>query len=168
LYQILKKINKVFNYDLFGSGEWRLWDFVNKYPFLRRFNRYKLRIEALDKRYQDPGDLVLDASFQVLINFREENWFNHIDWHSDEYHADIYNKTTHLYNWYKYKRPARYEPTYTGESPDILNNMRFSSDDNELEWEIYSELCTKFEEFYFQEDQTMLQLLVSIRRGMWT
>ncbi len=70
-----------------------------------------LKINTLEKGWQDQDKIMLHAAFQTLVDFVElEKPDEIVDWNADETHRQIWKEICELYKWWKTKRPARKSP----------------------------------------------------------
>ena len=85
-----------------------------------------------------------------------------------------------LYNWWKNIRPNRPDPMdasgYTAYfdrlrkdgNDDFFSFLNTKSEEDRIEQQNCSELCSQIEEAYEREDEEMLIRLIKIRRSLWT
>lgn len=91
------------------------------------YRTHRMKLEGHRGKYIEPREAVLQASFQALVNFVEEEMFDIIDWASMidvenklddenwtegslpyfEHHREVYEEILRLYHWWKYVRPHR-------------------------------------------------------------
>lgn len=139
-----------------------------------------LKIQTLDKGWHDRDEILLHASFQVLVDFVEQEKPDKIiDWsHSDESRR-AWKEITGLYRWWKEKRPARTSPLDDKKlrRPPFRFKKIPGTDLSELvepdrrKYAAYYRALKRdaaLEEKWFQEDQRNLQRLIEIRPHLWT
>ena len=60
-----------------------------------------LKISSLEKGWANRDDLLLHASFQILIDFVErERPFEIVDWKQDQKHSEAAKEIRYLYRWW--------------------------------------------------------------------
>ena len=145
-----------------------------------------LKISSLEKGWANRDDLLLHASFQILIDFVErERPFEIVDWKQDQKHSEAAKEIRYLYRWWAKLRPNRHDPM-----DDLKENERPSSEeqlkpvyDNDGKTIIHYELTNQSEKYpkYYamlekswrlekkwqDEDQANLIRLIKIRRFLW-
>lgn len=144
---------------------------------------YKLlKIKTLKKGWHDKDEIILHACFQLLTDFMEKEkpgeW---IDWESDEHHSHAWKEIQDLYDWWKNRRSARFDPLYddeTIEHPPFEtrpvegrdNLWEFVPYDKEkyADYEKALQESQRLEEEWNEEDQKNLHRLIDIRFYLWT
>ena len=128
---------------------WRI-----KQWFQRRMKR-KLTITTLDGTWHDRDEVLLNAAFQVLVNYyNEEKPREH---HYFEYSDEVIDS---LYVWWTKFRPLRIEPFENKYFEEIPKKGK--------EFSKLLDMAAKIEDGYEKEDQEKFKLLVEHRRCMWT
>jgi len=76
----------------------------------KKKNPYLLKIKTLNRKYCDPVELILQANFQILVDFVEgEKPEEVVNWDSDSAHAHARNEFKGLYFWWKKGRPKAWK-----------------------------------------------------------
>lgn len=147
------------------------------------FPHNSLKVRTLTKHYCDPRELLLHSSFQVLVDFvEEEKPFEWIDWSSDIDHEWAGKEMEELYHWWTRVYPERveaYELDFGGRRyvEDEAENLYQAGQYLELfslgyshtkEYRDHIKMWGEEEVRQFEEDQRMLQRLVTIRAFLWT
>jgi len=139
-----------------------------------------LKINTLNKGWHDKDDVLLHASFQLLVDFIEnEHPDRFIDWNADKLHRRAWKEIKSLYKWWKEKRPARKDPLDDKKLP--TPPMRFKKISGSENYEMVEPDKKKFAKYYkaikthsrlekkwFEEDQRNLHRLIEIRDFLWT
>jgi hypothetical protein len=142
--------------------------------------RYVIKIKSLDKNWHDMDDVLLHASFQILIDFVEgERPDRHIDWSHSKETRWVWREIKGLYRWWKKERPKRNSPLYYKalrrpphrfEKIKGLNASRLIEPDKKTYAAYYRALNrhTYLEKRWLDEDRRCLHRLANIRPYLWT
>ena len=136
---------------------------------------YILKVNSLKRGWCDRDQILLHASFQILIDFIEqERPDRHIDWSHDKIHKHAWREIETLYSWWKSKRPSRRNPLdrkgLMTPPFKIDHNGRMVQPDKKKYAAYYRALkeFLRFEKKWEAEDQQNLYRLIAIRRFLWT
>lgn len=146
-----------------------------------------LKISTLEKGWANRDDLLLHASFQILVDFVErERPFEIIDWKQDQRHRDAAKEIRYLYRWWVKLRLQRHDPLddlKEGERPSLEEQLKpiYESDGKTVSHyeltrqpEKYPKYHAALEKFWNlkkkwqDEDQANLIRLIKIRQFLWT
>lgn len=139
-----------------------------------------VRIATLEKGWHDTDELLLHASFQLLVDFIEkERPDQSIDWSWDETHRKTWKEIKRLYHWWKHVRPSRRSPLedrkikrppFRTKKIAGSENLKLVPHDRKKYPEYYAalKLETRLERKWFEEDQRNLHGLVEVRKFLWT
>ncbi len=139
-----------------------------------------LKIETLEKGWQDKDEILLHAAFQLLVDFVErEDPGKIVDWNSDEAHKHAWKEIRELYKWWKEKRPSRKSPL--DDKKLKIPPMKFKKipgselsqlvEPDKKKYANYYQALKKhrrLEKKWEEEDQRNLHRLVEIRGFLWT
>jgi hypothetical protein len=138
-----------------------------------------LKLPGLEAgQYYDRDTILLEAAFQVLVDFIEkEKPGEVIEWSATKHDAHAWSEMQSLYKWWKEERPARVDPILD----DKLVSPPFDFKTNEEGHSVWNPDKEKYAEFWKacdessrletlwnEEDQKNLHRLIDIRRYMWT
>ncbi|MEA1877838.1 MAG: hypothetical protein U9N86_13355 [Bacteroidota bacterium] len=139
-----------------------------------------LKIHSLEKGWHDKDEILMHASFQLLVDFVEQEKPDKIiDWQADELHSKAWKEIQLLYKWWKKERKTRKDP---------LDDKRIKHPPLKLEKIPESDMCRmvepdrkKYARYYQalkkswklelkweEEDQRNLHRLIDIRKFLWT
>jgi len=139
-----------------------------------------LKINTLDKCWCDRDDLLLHASFQILVDFVEkEEPGKIIDWNCNKEYKRIWKEITSLYKWWKKIRPARKSPLDDKrlkyppfEFKNIKNKnytqLVFPNKKKYAKFYKVMKKDKKLEQRWDKEDNQNLHRLINIRKDLWT
>jgi len=139
-----------------------------------------LKIQTLEKGWYDRDEILLHASFQILVDYMEkEHPEKIIDWNADETLAKTWKEIKSLFKWWKETRPARINPLDDKKIkvPPLKFKKIPGSDMSELveqDKKKYAEYFRalkktfKLEQKWFDEDQRNLHRLIEVRPHLWT
>lgn len=139
-----------------------------------------LKIDTLDKGWHDRDEILLHASFQVLVDFVEKEEPDKIvDWNADELHRDAWKEIKSLYAWWKKVRLARRNPLDDKsitippfETRHIPGSKycEFIPPDRKKYAAYYRAMkkLNRLEKNWLEEDQRNLYRLIEIRKFLWT
>ena len=139
-----------------------------------------LKIQTLEKGWYDRDEILLHASFQILVDYMEEEHPEKIiDWNAYETLAKTWKEIKSLFKWWKETRPARINPLDDKKikAPPLKFKKIPGSDMSELvepDKKKYAEYFRalkktfKLEQKWFEEDQKNLHRLIEIRPFLWT
>ncbi len=141
----------------------------------------KLTIRTLNKGWHDRDEMLLHASFQILIDFVDkEHPGDIIDWSATRKHKKVWKEICRLYKWWKKDRPVRKSPLEDKKlkTPPVKfekipgsNCSRLLSFRKKKKYLRYYKAIDKaiqLEEKWAKEDQKNLHRLVKIRPFLWT
>ncbi len=149
--------------------------------------QFMLHIKACDQDPEEEGnwcdkvEILLQASFQILVNFIEDEKENIdcIAWDADDEHRHAFKTMNELYDWYK-ARGDRVDPLSSVELPEstftpgednkeLLEwGQKFKSPEHEKGWDAACKEYNRLEAVWLKEDQDMLHRLIDIREYLWT
>ena len=139
-----------------------------------------LRIHTLSRGWHDRDELLLHASFEVLVDFVEREHPETItDWNATKDHKQAWREISSLYKWWKETRPARRSPLDDKKllRPPLRFRKRPDSEFSEMVWSSRKRYAayyrglrvhSRLEEKWFAEDQRNLHRLIEIRGFLWT
>ena len=139
-----------------------------------------LKIQSLDKGWCDKDHVMLHATFQLLVDFVEQERPDQIvDWNSNPQHKQAWKEIRSLYKWWTQTRPARKSPLY--EKGLKIPPLRFKkipgSDLRELckydkkkypDYEKAIKKQSRLDKKWHEEDQRNLHRLIDVRPFLWT
>lgn len=146
-----------------------------------------LKISTLENGWTNCDDLLLHASFQILVDFVEkEKPFEVFDWKQyDHIHRDAAKEIRYLYRWWVKSRPKRHNPINDikeAERPSFKEQLKFTYDNDGktiINYEL-TEHPEKYPKYYAalktssrlgkkwqNEDQVNLVRLAKIRNFLW-
>ncbi len=140
----------------------------------------KLKILTLEKEWYDKDEILMHASFQILVDYVEkEKPDKSIEWNANKVHKKAWSEICDLYKWWKKKRPARKDPLDNKKlkRPPIKfkkipgSNFRKLVEPNKKKYSKYYkalEKSVKLEHKWYKEDQRNLHRLIKIRPFLWT
>ena len=140
----------------------------------------RLEIRTLDKGWRDVCEVMLHASFQLLVDYVEkERPDEHIDWNGSPDQKQAWREIKALYRWWTVIRPIRKDPI---DAKGLkIPPIRFKKipDSNCSEWLPYDKekyadyhnACiesNRLEDKWSKQDQKNLHRLIEVREYMWT
>jgi hypothetical protein len=140
----------------------------------------KLKIRTLKKGWHDKDEILLHATFQILIDFVEkEKPDKIIDWNADTVHKQAWSEICELYKWWKKLRPARkssFDDRKLKRPPMKFKkipgtNLRKMVEPNRKKYSKYYKALgknRKLEKQWHGEDQQNLHRIIEIRPFLWT
>jgi hypothetical protein len=138
-----------------------------------------LKIHTLEKGWHDKDEVLLHATFQILVDFVEqERPAEIVDWDCNDECKHVWSEIMSLYKWWKEERPARKSPlddesleTPPFEFEPIPNSDLYHmiEPDKEQYKAYYQALDThhELEQTWLEEDQRNLHRLIEIRGYLW-
>ena len=138
------------------------------YKQIKPYNH--VRVKSIENHWHDRDKLLLHASFQILVDFiEEEKPFEIIDYSVSEKSSKEKEELQFLYNWWKNERPKRVDIIDLIDEKDIPHTIEeiLNSPKNS----IWSKACResyKQDIAWYKEDTKMLMRLIKIRDRLWT
>ena len=140
-----------------------------------------LKIETLEKGWQDKDEILLHAAFQLLVDFVEKEQPDKIvDWNSNEAHKHAWKEIRELYKWWKEKRPSR-KSLLVDDKKLKMPPMKFKKipgsefsqmvEPDKKKYAKYYQALKKhrrLEKKWGKENQGNLHRLIEIRGFLWT
>jgi hypothetical protein len=138
-----------------------------------------LKIHTLKKGWHDKDEILLHATFQLLVDFMEKEHPERIDWNANKIHRDAWREIKSLYKWWKEKRPARKSPLDNKRllKPALKLKKLPGSEFSQLvqpdrkKYAAYYRAMKKdgrLEKQWHEEDQRNLHRLIEVRGFLWT
>jgi hypothetical protein len=138
---------------------------------------YQLKIKELKGNWHDKDEILIHASFQLLVEFIEkEKPAKVVDWSYNAEHKKAWKEMNDLYAWWKKKRPLRdrkYKkialPKMTEKKNAKGSVMQVPVD--KVAYKKFIVVAKKWatdENKWLKEDQKNLHRLIDIRPYMWT
>lgn len=139
-----------------------------------------LKIHTLGKGWCDKDEILLHATFQLLVDFVEQEKPDQIiDWNSDDLHKKAWKEIKSLYKWWKNTRPNRKSPlndkkikhpSLKFEKVPGKDLSKMIEPDKKKYSKYYQALkkTQKLEQKWEEEDQNNLHRLIDIRKFLWT
>ena len=139
-----------------------------------------LTIRTLKKGWHDKDEILLHATFQLLVDFIEkEHPEERIDWRADKVHRQAWGEIKSLYKWWKEKRSARRSPL--DDKRLLKPALKFkkipgseflqSVEPDRKKYAAYYRAMKKhgrLEKQWHEEDQRNLHRLIEVRGFLWT
>lgn len=133
----------------------------------RKTHPYLLKIFGLNRKYCDPVELILQANFQILVDFVEkEKPEEVVNWDSDPEHAKARDTFKGLYYWWTKGRPAAKKL-----HSDLLHNAFKRTKKTFpliVSCKASLEKADTLERVLDAMDQKQLHRLIDIRGFLWT
>jgi hypothetical protein len=135
---------------------------------------YILALRSLPNSFIDRDEVLLNAAFQVLVDFVEnERPEKIIDWSSDREHKKAWKEISALYRWWKKNRPARekrIENILRKFKPksQIGRNLEYKDPKDKKRHAFLAMRRFREEQRAWREDQKQLHRLIDIRLYLWT
>lgn len=115
--------------------------------------------------YHDKDNLLLHASFQILVDFMQKENPKSMDWNSSRETKRAWREITRLYAWYTEERPQR---------PDIWEVFYRKFEDED--WDsipLELKVCVakkqgELDREWYKEDTQNLIALMRVRKHLWT
>ena len=143
-----------------------------------------LKINTLEKGWANRDDLLLHASFQILVDFVEkERPFEIVDWKHDQKHREAAKEIRYLYRWWVKLRFKRHDPLDDlKERPSLEEQLKpvYDNDGKTISHYELTKQTKKYPKYYAMlkkswkldekwqdEDQANLNRLIKIRRFLW-
>lgn len=145
-----------------------------------------LKISTLKKGWANRDDLLLHASFQILVDFVEkERPFEIVDWNFNDAHINAAKEIRSLYRWWTKSRPNRLDPLdglKKNEIPDLSEHSKpvYEDDGKTIKHYVFvsnppgyskykasSKKSQKLNVKWEAEDQDNLIRLIKIRQFLW-
>lgn len=139
-----------------------------------------LKINSLKKGWCDRNEILLHASFQILVDFVEKEIPGEkLDWNWNKEHKQAWKEIQYLYNWWINVRPNREDPIHAKglKIPPIKTKKIPGTDFCEwlptdkvkyADWEVAVEESGKLDIQWAKEDHKNLHRLVDVREYLWT
>lgn len=161
-------IPDIFNGVVYAVKEMYWWCIHRVHPK----HRYHVVRTALSPGYHDIPELMLYATFSLLVRYVEdEKCFDNIVWDNDDIHSCVASELEDLYHWWIIEYPKRegIESALYAQLDDsgfmaTDPEKREVSDNNRI---IYDKL-NKLEVYWKEQDIYNIKRLVSIKDFMWT
>jgi len=138
--------------------------------------RYLKRPNLEAGEWCDQRELILEATFQVLVDFMEKDaavWFT--DWHGSGPDAGAaWEEMISLYMWWKFSRPYRHDPydliedycLEEFEAHEWVQGNYYVGWDDPM-WGYTCDEQRRLEGVRLEEDQRNLHRLIEARSYMW-
>lgn len=139
-----------------------------------------LKIHSLPSGSVDRDEILLHASFQILVDFLEREFpAEYVNWELDAQHKIAWREIKYLYKWWLKKRPNRKYPLDDKRIKvpplDLINAVdegdTISVPEDKSEYTAYFRARAKqefMEKEYRAEDQLNLHRLIEIRLFLWS
>ena len=139
-----------------------------------------LKIHTLDKGWCDKDEILLHATFQLLVDFVEQEIPDQIiNWNSDVLHKEAWKEIKSLYKWWKNIRTNRKSPLddkkikhppMKFEKVPGKNLSKMIEPDKKKYSKYFQALrkTLKLERKWEEDDQRNLHRLIDIRKFLWT
>ena len=138
-----------------------------------------LKIHTLKKGWHDKDEILLHATFQLLVDFMEKEHPERIGWNANKMHRDAWREIKSLYKWWKEKRSARHSPLDDKKliKPPLkfkkIPGSKFSQlvEPDRKKYTAYYRAVKRdgwLEKQWYEEDQRNLHRLIEVRGFLWT
>ncbi len=146
----------------------------------KKARNMRLVIRTLKAGWHDKDEVMLHATFQLLVDFMEqEQPDKHIDWSHDNEHREAWKEIRALYRWWTTRRPSRHSPL--DDKKIAIPPLRFEKiagttlsrlvTPDKQKYAVYYRALkqhTRLEQKWREEDQRNLHRLMDIREFLWT
>ena len=155
------------------------WYWGFKYRFIPKHQYHIIKPKTLKPDYHNQYDLILHASFHVLIEFVEyEEEFGMVDWRATPEHSEFWDEAHRLVYWWKHIRPFQEDwlerdyPYPPGPIEAKDNEMwviydKYRCTDEYKEWSRISKIRQEHEIQFEKTDESYLIRLAKIRMFLW-